>query len=185
MDVVANVRRLPVVVETVIAEGHFRNPGGKGSNQAVAARRLGSRVAMVGQVGADADGRDLVHSLKEEGVDITHVAVSDTHGTGLAMITVDASGENVIVVSAGASGALTPDPIEGRSNTSKMPKVLLLATGGTDGRGDCSGRSRWRQSDTQSRACGIPAFLLSLIASMSWCLTVSSWQWKPRLKLTT
>lgn len=72
MDLVANVPSLPVPGETIIGHDHFRNPGGKGGNQAVAAARLGRRVGMVGQVGDDADGRELLATLERENVDTTY-----------------------------------------------------------------------------------------------------------------
>ncbi len=85
-----------------------RVPGGKGANQAVAAARLGARVRFVGRVGRD----DLVlRSLEREGVDISGV-VRDQGESGVALILVEASGENVIVVAPGANRRLEPGEVE-------------------------------------------------------------------------
>jgi ribokinase len=85
----------------------FRNPGGKGANQAVAAARLGRRVAMVGCVGDDDAGRALLASLQADGVDRSRVRVVDGVPSGTAFITVSEDGENQIVVSPGANAHLT------------------------------------------------------------------------------
>lgn len=111
MDLVVQVSRLPRPGETVIGHRHFRNPGGKGANQAVAAARLGAPVAMVGRVGGDDDGAQLLASLSDDGVDTTHVRTGSTP-TGLALITVDDEGENAIVVSSGANDDVDADDVD-------------------------------------------------------------------------
>ncbi|WES63496.1 ribokinase [Microbacter sp. GSS18] len=108
VDVTASVLDLPAPGETVRGLSLARGPGGKGANQAVAAARLGARVRMVGAVGDDADGGDLVAALRAAGVDASAVRVVGAP-TGMALITVDASGENTIVVSAGANDAVVAD----------------------------------------------------------------------------
>jgi len=110
-DTTVRVARLPQPGETVLGQGHFSDAGGKGANQAVAAARLGSTVAMVGMVGADAAGARLLQSLREAGVSATSVGRSTEVATGLALITVDERGENMIVVSPGANGALLPQNV--------------------------------------------------------------------------
>jgi ribokinase len=108
VDLVARCERLPRPGETVTDAVFERVPGGKGANQAVAAARLGARVRFVGRVGRD----DLVlRSLKREGVDTSGV-VRDEGESGVALILVEASGENVIVVAPGANRRLTPDDVE-------------------------------------------------------------------------
>lgn len=111
MDIVVNVERHPVPGETVMGRGHATHPGGKGANQAVAASRLGALVRMVGRVGDDADGRALVAALRAAGVDTASVRVGASP-TGVALIQVDAAGQNTIVVSAGANAELAPDDLE-------------------------------------------------------------------------
>ncbi|HJU00177.1 MAG TPA: PfkB family carbohydrate kinase, partial [Actinomycetes bacterium] len=92
LDLVVRVDRLPGPGETVTGDDVFRNPGGKGANQAVAAARLGRRVAMVGCVGDDAAGRELLGSLADAEVDTARVRVVDGVGSGTAFITVGADG---------------------------------------------------------------------------------------------
>jgi ribokinase len=107
-DLVASCERLPRPGETLTDARLQRFPGGKGANQAVASARLGARVRFVGRIGID----DLVlRSLEREGVDVSGV-VRDKGETGTAVILVDASGENVIVVAPGANRRLTAEDVE-------------------------------------------------------------------------
>lgn len=109
VDLTAGVERLPEPGETVLAEGFARAAGGKGANQAAAAAQLlGGRVALVGAVGDDADGRWIRRILEGAGVDAQRVATVGGVPTGMAMIAVDAAGENSIVVSPGANGQAFP-----------------------------------------------------------------------------
>ena len=110
-DRLLRVHELPVPGQTVLAHGHARAPGGKGANQAVAAARLGATTAFIGQVGDDVDGTELRASLTAEGIDVSGVLVHPSLATGLAIVTVDDHGENVIIVSSGASGALTASAV--------------------------------------------------------------------------
>jgi ribokinase len=103
MDISVTVAELPSPGATVLGGAARFTPGGKGANQAVAAARLGASVRMVGCVGQDDFGRQLVEALAAEGIDTAAVAVLDGAPTGLAMITVDASGENIITVAPGAN----------------------------------------------------------------------------------
>jgi ribokinase len=108
IDLVARCERLPRAGETVADAEFARVPGGKGANQAVAAARLGARVRFVGRVGRD----DLVlRALEGESVDISGV-VRDEGESGVALIVVDATGENIIVVAPGANWRLSPDDVE-------------------------------------------------------------------------
>ena len=108
IDHVARCERLPRPGETVTDAVFERVPGGKGANQAVAAARLGATVRFVGRIGTD----DLVlRSLERESIDTSAVARDDGE-TGVALILVDASGENVIVVAPGANRRLTPADVE-------------------------------------------------------------------------
>lgn len=107
-DLVARCERLPRPGETVTDADFERVPGGKGANQAVAAARLGARVRFVGRIGTD----DLVlRSLEREGIDTSGVVREDGEG-GVAVILVEASGENVIVVAPGANRRLSPDEVD-------------------------------------------------------------------------
>jgi ribokinase len=103
VDLVLQVPRIPRPGETVHGGALARFPGGKGSNQAVAARRLGASVAMVGQVGADAFGDELIGAMAAAGVDVSSVSRRADSATGVALISVASDGQNAIVVSPGAN----------------------------------------------------------------------------------
>jgi len=128
IDLVARCERLPRRGETVTDAVFERVPGGKGANQAVAAARLGAHVRFVGRVGRD----DLVlRSLEREGVDISGVT-RDEGESGVALILVEASGENVIVVAPGANRRLTPDDVQvGEADAVmcqlEIPRVVVAA----------------------------------------------------------
>ena len=106
VDLVLPVQRIPRPGETVLAGGMTRGPGGKGANQAVASARAGARTAMVAALGDDDGGALLRDALGSSGVDLSLVSATATP-TGTAIITVDDSGENSIVVAPGANGELS------------------------------------------------------------------------------
>jgi len=103
LDLVARTLRLPGPGETVLGSDFAQHPGGKGLNQAVAAARAGASVAFVGAVGDDDAGRVLRSVAATEGIDVSGLSVADGVATGRAVITVDDSGENSIVVVPGAN----------------------------------------------------------------------------------
>ena len=109
-DLVVGVERRPAAGETVLGSDLAVHPGGKGANQAVAAARLGARTALLARVGDDAHGRLLLESQRAAGVETASVLVGGAP-TGVALITVDPSGDNSIVVSPGANARLTPKDI--------------------------------------------------------------------------
>lgn len=111
LDLAASVSHLPVPGETVSGADLQRFPGGKGANQALAARRLGADVHLVARVGRDAEADAALAMLRAEGVDLTHCIVDETLPTGIAMIAVAAEGENLIVVAPGANRALRPETL--------------------------------------------------------------------------
>lgn len=117
--------RLPQPGESVTGTDHFYGPGGKGANQAVAAARLGSSVAMVGRVGRDEHGDALTHGLRSEGIDVSALALDDEAGTGIAIITIDEQAENTIVVSPGANMRLSSAQIEANEDLISSAKVVL------------------------------------------------------------
>lgn len=106
-DLVVRVDRRPAAGETVLGSDLAVHPGGKGANQAAAAARLGARTALLARVGDDAYGRLLLDAQRAAGVDTSAVLVGGAP-TGVALITVDGSGDNSIVVSPGANARLTP-----------------------------------------------------------------------------
>ncbi|MCI3927042.1 ribokinase [Paenibacillus sp. TRM 82003] len=125
MDIVNTVDAYPAPGETVKGTGTTYHPGGKGANQAVAAARAGAEVSMLGAVGEDPFARTLLEALREAGVDTTTVAAKP--GTsGMAFITVDGSGENVIILSEGANGRLAPADLEASEATLKSSGAVLL-----------------------------------------------------------
>ena len=102
-DLVVYVDELPRPGETVFGNRFQQFPGGKGANQAVAASRLGGDVHLVGNVGSDAFGKQMLEFLAGENIDTSEVAILDTAPTGIALITVDSASENSIVVVSGAN----------------------------------------------------------------------------------
>lgn len=126
MDLVIKAPKLPEIGETVL-HGEFATfPGGKGANQAVAASRLGARVAMVGRVGNDGFGRQLIDGLARDGVNTSHVRVDREAPTGVALITVDPRGRNTIVVASGANMRVGITDVEDASQLIADSDVLLL-----------------------------------------------------------
>lgn len=122
-DLVIDVERRPAAGETVLGGDLATHPGGKGANQAVAAARLGARTALLARVGDDAHGRLLLDAQASAGVDTAAVLVGGAP-TGVALITVDPSGDNSIVVSPGANARLTPEDVrEARALLANSPVV--------------------------------------------------------------
>ncbi|CAN7573422.1 ribokinase [Bosea sp. LjRoot90] len=111
VDLVTLVERLPGAGETVLGPGYALHPGGKGANQALAARRAGADVTLVGAVGRDGFAEIAIRLLAEDGVDLRHVARTKAP-TGAAFIAVDADGANQIVVAAGANALAKADTVE-------------------------------------------------------------------------
>ena len=110
LDLVTRVERLPRPGETIGGGELQRFPGGKGANQAVAAARLGAQVRMIGAVGEDAFAEEALAGLRSAGVELE---LQHGGATGVAMIIVDAAGENQIVTVAGANGEITPRAVDG------------------------------------------------------------------------
>jgi ribokinase len=116
MDISVTVPALPAPGATVLGSAARFTPGGKGANQAVAAARLGADVRMVGCVGDDDFGRQLVANLRAEGIDTSAVRTVTTAPTGLAMIAVDQSAENIIIVAPGANHEVGLEQVEAAVN---------------------------------------------------------------------
>ncbi len=112
MDLVTNVKVTPKVGETIIGRGFNEIPGGKGANQAVAIGRLGGNVKMLGRVGGDNFGTDLIKALNESGVHSDAVEKVEGKPTGTALIMVNDDGDNSIVVIPGANFELKPKDIK-------------------------------------------------------------------------
>jgi ribokinase len=114
VDMVATAPSLPRAGETVTGAVLARHPGGKGANQALAARRLGAKVALIGAVGEGPLSDEALVLLEEAGVDLTGVGSADGTPTGVALIAVDPSGENQIVVASGANDQVRPEHLPAR-----------------------------------------------------------------------
>jgi ribokinase len=125
-DLVTRVVRFPGPGETTVGQALAVHPGGKGANQAYAAGRLGARVMIVGRVGSDDRGRLLVSSLEGAGVDTRAVQKDAGEATGVALITIDASGQNQIVIVPGANGLLSPEDVERERDVIASAGLLLL-----------------------------------------------------------
>ena len=123
VDFVTRVARIPRPGETSLGPGYAVIPGGKGANQALAARRAGAPVILAGAVGRDPFAEIGLSMLLKDGVDCTRVLRSDAP-TGAAFISVDDAGENAIVVAAGANAAASADSLAGLSFTDR--DTLLL-----------------------------------------------------------
>ena len=126
MDLVATMPRMPEAGETVQGDGFFTAGGGKGANQAVAAARLGADVRMVGRVGDDDFGQALLLGLQSEGIDVRDVAVDGSNVTGVAMIMVDAAGQNRIAAVYGANMACDDMQLDAAKQAMEGADALML-----------------------------------------------------------
>ena len=126
MDLVTISPRFPEAGETVVGSRFLTYPGGKGANQAVAAARMGADVAMVGRVGDDVFGPQLVGSLAASGMDVSGVAVEPGASSGLAVISIDASSENRIIQILGANDTCGEDEAERVRRALDGASTLLL-----------------------------------------------------------
>jgi ribokinase len=124
MDLVTRAPRLPKGGETLIGQSFTTVSGGKGANQAVAAARLGARVSMIGCVGSDAYGEALRGALLAERIDCQAVSTVDG-SSGVALIVVDDSSQNAIVIVPGANGALTAEAIDRFDSVIQAADVLI------------------------------------------------------------
>jgi ribokinase len=124
MDLVTKTPRLPVAGETLTGYEFFTAGGGKGANQAVAAARLGISTQIVGRLGNDDFGRQLLRHLQAAGVQTDGVLVDETTSSGVAVITVDDAGENNIIIIGGANGRLNETDVE--RLRSRLPGAAAL-----------------------------------------------------------
>ncbi|MBV8672449.1 MAG: ribokinase [Acidobacteriaceae bacterium] len=166
IDLVAKAQRIPVTGETVAGLDFRTYPGGKGANQAVAIARLGYPVRMIGRTGDDAFGAQLRDGLRDSGVDVSGVGISQA-SSGVAVIIVSPSGENVIVVTAGANGLVTPADIDANIDIISSAGIVLtqleipLAT--VEHLGAVCARERVPLMLDPAPACSLPAAVLKHI----------------------
>jgi len=126
IDLVTKIPRLPQPGETIRAYDLKMIPGGKGANQAAAAAHLGGDVVMVGRVGQDAFGAQLVENLKNFGVDTRYIIRDKEKSTGSATILVTDAGENCIAVVAGANQNVGPEDIQAAEEVLSKAQFLIL-----------------------------------------------------------
>lgn len=126
MDLVVRAPKMPEPGETILGQDFRKVPGGKGANQAVAAARMGADVTMIGCIGNDSFGTTLIKKLEGEGIDTSHVKVIPDAASGIAMITVDETGQNSIVVASGANMSLTPNHVRTAWNSLKDIDVVVM-----------------------------------------------------------
>jgi len=125
MDLIVRTPRFPVGGETLAGHGFATAAGGKGANQAVAAARLGARVAMVGCLGDDGNGAELRAGLLAEGIDCSAVATVPGVATGIATILVDDAGQNAIVIAAGGNGEMTAERLADHDGLLEAADIVI------------------------------------------------------------
>ncbi len=125
-DMVVTSPHLPKPGQTVLGGIFQKHPGGKGANQAVAAARAGAEVRFIAKLGPDSLGDETLDNLKREGINTEHVHRDPEHASGVALIMVDARGENLIAVAPGSNGTLQPEEIDAARNSIKAADILLL-----------------------------------------------------------
>ena len=125
LDTTYHVTRFPQPGETISANDKSSAPGGKGANQAVAAVRSGAQVAFIGMVGEDNEGKFMREALQEDGIDTKFLQNDPRHGTGSAIITLDANGQNGIMVYAGANFGMDESLLKGTDDLFKDCDFLI------------------------------------------------------------
>lgn len=125
-DMVVKTSHLPAAGETVLGGEFMMNAGGKGANQAVAAARYGEHVVFVARVGDDMFGRQTLESMCRDGIDTSCVSVDSDRMSGVALISVNAEGENSIVVASGANMALGREDIDRAAEEIRRADVVLM-----------------------------------------------------------
>lgn len=125
MDIVVKVNSMPKIGETIIGDNLMNIPGGKGANQAVAAKRSGASVYMLGKVGLDSNGSKLIEELKGGDINVDYVYKDQNKSTGTAIINVDKRGNNSIIVVPGANMEITDQELNMTMEVIKSCNVLV------------------------------------------------------------
>jgi ribokinase len=126
MDMVVRCENFPRPGETIFGSAFAMFPGGKGANQAVCCAKLGGNVSFLGRMGKDMFCERLSANMEQEGVHLEHLLVDPLEPTGIAMIAVDSSGQNEIIVVSGSNMKLTPEDVAGCSDGFNDAAVVLL-----------------------------------------------------------
>lgn len=125
MDLVIKVDEMPKEGETILSKYFEKIAGGKGANQAVAAKRSGNLVSMIGKIGKDDNGKILKALLEKEGINTNLIFEDNKEPTGMAMITVNNNGNNSIVVISGSNMTLNEEEIEKAKEEIKKSDILI------------------------------------------------------------
>jgi ribokinase len=125
-DMVVKAERLPVPGETILGGTFLMNAGGKGANQAVAAARLGGNVYFVANLGNDLFGKKAFDLFRQENINTNFITFDNTNPSGIALINVDANGENCIAVAPGANAFLTPELLSHVFDAITLPAFMLV-----------------------------------------------------------
>jgi ribokinase len=125
-DLITKVKRFPLAGETITGKFYTQAMGGKGANQALAARRSGGDVSFVTCLGTDANGQSALQYYAQEGLDVSRVLQVDQAPTGTAVILVNDEGENIIVLNPGANHKLSPADATRLSDEIKNASIVML-----------------------------------------------------------
>jgi ribokinase len=125
-DMVVKAEKLPMPGETIIGSNFLMNPGGKGANQAVTAARLGSNVTFVAKVGNDLFGKQALQQFQRENINTSFITIDGEHPSGVALIGVDAQGENSIMVAPGSNRHLDTKIVGQALESIQGPAILLM-----------------------------------------------------------
>ncbi|ENZ03047.1 ribokinase [Clostridium thermobutyricum] len=125
MDLVIKVKDMPKVGETILSKSFEKIAGGKGANQAVAAKRCGNEVSMIGKIGLDDNGKALKRLLEDDEIDTSLIFEDEKNPTGMAMITVDENSDNSIIVISGSNMNINEGEIEKSKEKIKNSDILI------------------------------------------------------------
>lgn len=125
LDTTLRVNQMPKPGETLHAKEHFTAGGGKGANQAVAAKRSGANTYFIGAIGNDGAGVMMKDLLSQEEIDLSGVVTLDNQSTGQAFITVDDAGENSIMIFSGANNSFTPEQVKQSTDVIKQSDFII------------------------------------------------------------
>src|SRR4051794_25942337 len=125
-DMVVKAPRIPQPGETVLGGEFIMVPGGKGANQAITAARLGAEVTLVARLGADPFGEASLRNFREAGIRTEAIVQDPESASGVALILVDAGGENAIAVAPGANARLSPGDVDRAEAAIRDADVVVL-----------------------------------------------------------
>lgn len=125
MDLVLKVKDMPKIGETILSKSFQKIAGGKGANQAVAAKRCGSEVSMISKIGKDENGTELRNKLIDDNINVEYVFEDKKEPTGMALIMVNEGGNNSIIVNSGSNMTLNSSEIKSTENIIKDSDILI------------------------------------------------------------